>query len=102
METCPFCDKPVSDRATVCSGCHAEKGYGSGANGVYGRGRAIVGLMMLVAVSVAAFVLGPIIAASAGDEKVYYYWMAAGVGVLFLLLAVRWGRLIRKGPRWFR
>lgn len=89
MRNCGFCDTQVSDRATVCPGCHAEYGY-CGSNRIVGR-QSVINRMIILAV----LGVGPILIF--GPELLTEIWV--GFFALFILASYMH---LSGGPRWYR
>ncbi len=93
-EQCPFCSTILPGTAMVCTGCEAQKGYGSSRGGdVFSKGQIIGwGILFPLILSTFGFMADFMFGSNVGTIVLLVMLFSAGIGV--------W-RLIR-GPIWWR
>jgi hypothetical protein len=97
VEKCPFCMHDIPEGATVCIGCHAEKGYTQAQGKVYGRALTIFyGIVLPGAIALGLFWLWLFHRGPDGEPWALY------VTAFFLIPVVLSVWRLTTGPVWYR
>lgn len=91
MQECPFDYTKLDDRATVCPGCHAVKGYSRAQETVYGK-VGTIGWGIIFPAILALFIGGLF----RGGTGILVVWLIAAIPIVLSAIA------LLRGPRWYR